>query len=89
MFGREKITKGEAIAFAEKATAALQVRLQLIEAELKRVNEIIENRAALAAIETEGRIINLTFLRKGELHQISFHSNWSHDVEEWRKTLLG
>lgn len=69
---------------SKRVDAAADDQQQQIDA----LEQLVLNRAALVAIEQDGRTLRLTFTRRGELHQIEAYAGMSVDVAALRKKLL-
>jgi hypothetical protein len=84
MFGRSKLIR-QAI---DEASAPILARIAEAERLLEMQAELIRSRAALLAIETEGRTLKFVFVRDGKMITVETMSLLSADVPGWRRDLL-
>lgn len=84
MFGRSKLIR-DAIT---EATAPIVAKIAEAETHLEAARETMRQRAALVAMETEGRTLKLTFVRNGEIIQIETMLTLDQDLPGWRRQLL-
>lgn len=56
--------------------------------QIDALEKLVLNRATLHDIRREGRKILLTFVRRGEVHRLTFYSYMAFDIARHRKELL-